>query len=55
MLIKRSKLITKVSVKMPIYAVTGNRLTMEQVCMVIDGKIEVGKITIAKGMNGVKA
>jgi hypothetical protein len=55
MLISRSKLITKVSVKIPIYAVTGSRFMKEQVCMLIDGKIVVGKITIAKGMNGVKA
>jgi hypothetical protein len=35
---------------MPKYAVTGRRSMIEQVCMVIDGKIEVGKMRIAKGM-----
>jgi hypothetical protein len=37
---------------MPKPAVTGRRLTMEQVCIVIDGKIDDGKIRIAKVMIG---
>jgi hypothetical protein len=37
---------------MPKFAVAGRRLIMEQVLMVIDGKIDEGKITIANGMNG---
>jgi hypothetical protein len=40
---------------MPNFAVTGSRLTIEQVCMVIEGKIDEGKIRIAKGMNGAMA
>jgi hypothetical protein len=37
---------------MPEKAVMGTRLMIEQVLAVIDGKIEEGKITIAKGTNG---
>jgi hypothetical protein len=36
---------------MPEKAVMGKRLMIEQVSMVIDGKIEEGKSTIAKGTN----
>jgi hypothetical protein len=40
---------------MPKFAVAGSRLTMEQVCMVIDGKIDDGKIMMTKGINGAMA
>jgi hypothetical protein len=40
---------------MPKYAVAGIRLMMEQVCMLIDGKIDAGKIIIRKATNGTMA
>jgi hypothetical protein len=35
---------------MPKNPMAGSRLTMEHVCMVIEGKIEEGKRTIVNGM-----
>jgi hypothetical protein len=40
---------------MPKLAEEGSRLTIEQVCMVIDGKMEEGKITMANGVKGAMA
>jgi hypothetical protein len=40
---------------MPKFAVAGRRFMMEQVLMVIDGKIDDGKIMMTKGINGAMA
>jgi hypothetical protein len=41
---------TKVNEEMPKEAVVGNKLMIEHVCIVMESKIEQGKITMAYGI-----